>query len=116
MLSLRGLTGSRLLLTAVVGVVAVVAGVVAVVGMVLSAHHDEAAGRIETRWGPAVAELGAVRAAAGTSAPPLSPEPPAGTCAATPGRRWAAISPRSGGWRTVPTPRYACGPRTSAAV
>ncbi|MGW8989667.1 PP2C family protein-serine/threonine phosphatase [Streptomyces zhihengii] len=65
MLSLRGLTGSRLLLTAVVGVVALVAGVVAVVGMVLSAHHDEAAGRIETRWGPAVAELGAVRAAAG---------------------------------------------------
>lgn len=65
MLSLRGLTGSRLLLTAVVGVVALLAAVVAVVGMVLSAHHDEAARRIETRWGPAVAELAAVRAAAG---------------------------------------------------
>ncbi|MGW2117452.1 hypothetical protein, partial [Streptomyces zhihengii] len=78
MLSLRGLTGSRLLLTAVVGVVALVAGVVAVVGMVLSAHHDEAAGRIETRWGPAVAELGAVRAAAGCTP---GGSPPTTTCA-----------------------------------
>ncbi|MCF3133657.1 PP2C family protein-serine/threonine phosphatase [Streptomyces olivochromogenes] len=65
MLSLRGLTGSRLLLVAVVGMAALLAVGVAVVGLVLNAHHERAARRIETRWRPAIAELGAIHAAAG---------------------------------------------------
>lgn len=64
-LSLRGLNGSRLLLIAVVGVAALLAVGVAVVGLVLNAHHEQAAGRIETRWRPAIAELGSIRGALG---------------------------------------------------
>ncbi|MFE4663662.1 PP2C family protein-serine/threonine phosphatase [Streptomyces sp. NPDC056716] len=64
-LSLRRLTGSRSLLAALVGVAAVLAVGVAVVGLVLNAHHEQAAHRIETRWRPAVAELVAAQSAAG---------------------------------------------------
>ncbi|MFF5425820.1 MULTISPECIES: PP2C family protein-serine/threonine phosphatase [unclassified Streptomyces] len=65
MLALRRLTGSRVLIIAVVGLAALLVVAVAVVGVLLSVHHDRAAQRIETRWRPALVELGAVRAAAG---------------------------------------------------
>ncbi|MEU9129369.1 PP2C family protein-serine/threonine phosphatase [Kitasatospora sp. NPDC048540] len=63
--SLRRLTGSRLLLAALVTSAALLAAGVAVVGVVLNRHHEEAAQRIETRWRPAATELGDLRAAAG---------------------------------------------------
>ncbi|MET8824430.1 PP2C family protein-serine/threonine phosphatase [Streptomyces sp. NPDC004610] len=65
MLTLRRLTGSRLLIVAVVGVAALLAVAVAVVGLVLNARHEQAARRIDTRWRPAIMELGAARTAAG---------------------------------------------------
>ncbi|WP_123457751.1 PP2C family protein-serine/threonine phosphatase [Streptomyces sp. PanSC19] len=65
MLALRGLIRSRLLLAVMVGLAALLAVGVAATGFVLNVHHERAARQIETLWHPAVAEVGAVRAAAG---------------------------------------------------
>ncbi len=48
-----------------VGLAALMAVGVAATGFVLNVHHERAARQIETLWHPAVAEVGAVRAAAG---------------------------------------------------
>ncbi|MEU9336658.1 PP2C family protein-serine/threonine phosphatase [Streptomyces sp. NPDC048290] len=65
MLSPRRLTGSTSLIVAVVAAAALLAVGVAVVGMLLDAHHERSARRIETRWRPALSELGALREASG---------------------------------------------------